>query len=155
MQLTSEILLLNTGSIMVLKPLSVGPIAPMPCIFLHVDTHLRHKIHLFASLTMEGDVSSIVKFIFSPSYLILSTPSFLERACSSQFSLLTQVKHLRSWFDSINSKLTFLASWIVGVLVFISMPSETGKTHEACSTLAPFTSTRHIRQAPISLIPLR
>jgi len=48
------------------NPLSVQSIAPIPCIFLQVDIHLLHSTHLLKSLTMLGDLSSILCLLLSP-----------------------------------------------------------------------------------------
>lgn len=49
------------------NPLLIQSIAPIPCTFLHVAIHLLHKIHLLKSLTIDGDKSSILCSVLSPS----------------------------------------------------------------------------------------
>ena len=48
------------------NPLLIQSIAPIFCTFLQVATHLLHKIHLLKSLTIDGDLSSIVCCPVSP-----------------------------------------------------------------------------------------
>ena len=67
------------------KPLSIQSIAPMFCTFLHVATHLLHKIHLLKSRTIDGDLSSTICCDISPLNSTFNTLNFIAKFCSSQF----------------------------------------------------------------------
>ena len=83
-----------------------------------------------------------------------STPYSLQRLCSSQLVERTQLRHFLSWLDKSSSRLILRASRTAGVLLRTFMPSLAGSTQAADSARAP-VSTTHMRQAPISLMPLR
>ena len=96
MQGTSASDLSNAEPTIVLNPLSLVSMTPTCCTFLHIFTQRLQSTHLLGSLTIEGERSSIGCSIISPSNLI----SFMLRSsasfCSSQFLLLTQVRHFFS-----------------------------------------------------------
>ena len=96
------------------KPLFVDSIAPISCTLLQVDTHLLHKIHLFISLIIDGDLSSSGAVTLAPLYFISLMLYFLANACSSQLPLLTQVRQSFEWLDRIKSNTIFLDSTTCG-----------------------------------------
>ena len=82
-------------------------------------------------------------------------PMSLHSFWNSQLPLRSQDRHFFSWTDSSSSRVIRRDSWTLGVLVNTSMPSLTGYTQAATRDRAPFTSTMHIRQAPIWLTSFR
>ena len=55
-------------------------IAPMFCTFLQVATHLLHKMHLLKSLTIDGDLSSILCSVLSPLNSISKTLNLIAKS---------------------------------------------------------------------------
>ena len=62
------------------NPLSIQSIAPIFCTFLQVATHLLHKIHLLKSLTIDGDLSSILCSVLSPLNSISNTLNLIAKS---------------------------------------------------------------------------
>lgn len=54
--------------------------APIFCTFLHVATHLLQRIHLLKSLTIAGDLSSILCSALSPLNSISKTLNFIAKS---------------------------------------------------------------------------
>lgn len=67
------------------KPRLMQSIAPISWTFLQAATHLLHKIHLLKSLTIDGDKSSILCSVLSPSNSTCKTLNLTAKACNSQF----------------------------------------------------------------------
>ena len=138
-----------------LKPLPATANAPMFCTFLHIATHLLHKTHLLASLTIDGDNSSILFSTFCPSNSISVIPNFLAKSCNSQFPFLVHVKHSLLCADNIKSSITLLASFTSSVFVLTIIPSSTCVMHDGVNPLLPFMSTMHILQSPAAFISFK
>src|SRR5690606_4097563 len=121
----------------------------------HMAMQRRHRTHLELSRTRcIVELSGIGFFSWLPKRM-KSTPKSFDNFWSSQFLLRTQLTQSFRWSERMSSSVVLLASWTLRVFVLTSIPSETGYTHAGTSVLAFLTSTTHIRQAPISLMPFK
>ena len=154
-QLTSFKLWSPTVDIQDSKPLFMQSIAPIPWTFLQADMHLLQSIHFSKSLTIEGDKSSILCLVFSPSNSTLSTLNFVANFCNSQFPERVHVKQSFEWFEIIKSNITCLASNTFGVCVCTTIPSSTVCMQDVAKPLLPSTSTTQILQSPTSFISFK
>lgn len=82
-------------------------------------------------------------------------PNWLASDCSEQLPERTQLVQVESCRESKNSKLALRAARTRGLLVRTVIPSRATLLQEATSCSVPSISTRHTRQAPISLRSLR
>ncbi|MPM36561.1 hypothetical protein SDC9_83160 [bioreactor metagenome] len=155
MQLVSTRGFSKAGATCVSKPRLIMPMQATPWVFSQAATQRRQRMHLLLSRTMEGDMSSTLRRMRSPSYLISSTPSSLARVWSSQLWLRLQVRQTRSWSDRIRPSTNLRASRTLAEFVETSIPSDTGMTQEAIILPERLSSTRHIRQAPILLMSFK
>ncbi len=126
------------------------------CWFWQAATHRRQSTHFALLRSRYWVEKSLLPAGRAPSKRLSSSmPMSLQSFCSSQLPLRSQVRHLRSCTLSSSSRVIFLDSWTLGELVKTSMPSFTGYTQAAQRERAPFTSTMHIRQAPIWFISFK
>ena len=75
--------------------------------------------------------------------------------CSSQLPLRMQVVQLVSCWLSSSRRFVRRARRTRGLLVRITMPSSSSLSQAVTSRSVPSTSTTHMRQAAISLMPFR
>ena len=81
--------------------------------------------------------------------------SSAERVCSSQLPLRMQVVQLVSCWLSSRRMLVRRDCRTRGLLVWMTMPSSTSLSQAVTRRSMPSTSTTHMRQAAISLMPFR
>ena len=110
----------------------------------HTAMHRPHKMHLFGSRIMEGDVSSKGASFFVRTNRVSLMPRSAAIFCNSQFWLRKHERQSFGWLARINSTFVCLASRMRWEFVKISIPSFTHVTQERIRERAFLTSTMHM-----------
>ena len=137
----------NAVLMVILDPRWAKSMAPTFWISLHILTQSPQRMHLCASLVMQGEDSSSSGLA---AVLGKRTPWILKRiarSCSLHFPLLLQVVQSRQWLAKSNSRIFLRYLRSLSVLVLISMPA-LGIVEQAASNPPHLFSTIHILQAP-------
>ncbi len=97
----------NGGVTCVFEPRNAKSIAPTPCISSQVRTQSPHRMHLFGSNTMLGELMSIGRFSFVFGKRTSCTPTLYARDCNSHMPFLWQIVQSLSWDARSNSIINF------------------------------------------------
>ena len=128
-------------------PRNANPRAPIPCSSSQARTQFPQRIHLFGSLTRDGELrsSSLCSLVFWKR--TFSTPRRCASSCRTHSPLFTQVVQSRQCAARSSSTMSFLYFLIRPELVWITMPS-LGSSEQDANIFPLSSSTVHRRQAP-------